>query len=140
MAYRCADDLYLRSLYSNDILLSRSRVRVLRTKGQRSTHFFDGVLHNIARSHDLPCLTQTMNSIQCLFLCHWTPLRLNEVNFRCYSKIESCMKIQTLASSPCNQKEYRKHSPYSDAANGCQEDGTAFFTAETVKCNPSPRF
>lgn len=67
--------------------------------GHHRTYFLDGVLDDVACGNYVSHLPHTMYSVQRLFLCHRAPLRLHEVNARCYCEVKPVQLSDQLNSA-----------------------------------------
>lgn len=84
-----------------------SRQHIRKKIGHHGTHFLDGVLDDVACGNYVSHLPHTMHSVQSLFLCHRAPLRLHEVNARCYCEIKPVRVSDQLNSARVGATEMK---------------------------------
>ena len=56
---------------------------------KQGSYFFDRVFDDISSRDDFAPLAHPVDSVKCLLLCHWAPLRFEEVDARCRRQIQS---------------------------------------------------
>ena len=75
--------------YEYDMLKPGSECATCRDWSSYLTHLFDRIFDKVPSDFHWPCLTHPVNSIDCLFFSHGTPLRLKQVNAGSCCKVES---------------------------------------------------